>query len=50
LEYAGGANVNTNCTQIIADNVTFTGNSQLKINCSGSGTRPIGTSVATLVE
>jgi hypothetical protein len=50
LQYAGGANVATNCTQIIADNVTFTGNSQLKINCSGSGTKPIGTSVASLVE
>ncbi|HEX4635752.1 MAG TPA: pilus assembly protein TadG-related protein, partial [Rhizomicrobium sp.] len=50
LEYAGGNNTSTNCTQIIADNVTFTGNSLLKINCSGSGTRPIGTSVASLVE
>jgi Flp pilus assembly protein TadG len=50
LFYAGGSNASTNCTQIIADNVTFTGNSQLKINCSGSGTRPIGTSVASLVE
>ena len=50
LEYAGGANVNTNCTQIISDTVTFTGNSQLKINCSGSGTKPIGVSMASLVE
>ncbi|HTC83107.1 MAG TPA: hypothetical protein VK683_02090, partial [Rhizomicrobium sp.] len=50
LFYAGGSNASTNCTQIIADNVTFTGNSQLKINCSSSGTRPIGTSVASLVE
>jgi Flp pilus assembly protein TadG len=53
LQYAGGANVAnvaTDCTQIIADTVTFTGNSQLRINCSGSGTTPIGTSVASLVE
>ena len=50
LQYAGGNNANTNCTQVIADTVTFVGNSLLKINCAGSGTRPIGTSVASLVE
>ncbi|HET7084550.1 MAG TPA: pilus assembly protein TadG-related protein [Rhizomicrobium sp.] len=50
LQYAGGANAATNCTQVIGDTVTFTGNSQLKINCAGSGTKPIGTSVASLVE
>jgi hypothetical protein len=50
LQYAGGNNANTNCTQIIADSVTFVGNSLLKINCSGSGTKPIGTSLASLVE
>jgi Flp pilus assembly protein TadG len=50
LQYAGGNNANTNCTQVIADTVTFVGNSLLKINCSGSGTRPIGTSAASLVE
>ena len=50
LQYAGGNNTSTNCTQVIADNVTFVGNSLLKINCSGYGTRPIGSSVASLVE
>ena len=50
LQYAGGNNANTNCTQVIGDTVSFVGNSLLKINCAGSGTRPIGTSVATLVE
>jgi Flp pilus assembly protein TadG len=50
LQYAGGNNANTNCTQVIADTVTFVGNSKLAINCSGSGTRTIGTSVASLVE
>ena len=50
LQYAGGNNANTNCTQVIADTVTFVGNSLLKVNCSGSGTRPIGTSMASLVE
>jgi len=50
LQYAGGNNANTNCTQIIADNVSFVGNALLKINCTGYGTRPIGTAVASLVE
>lgn len=50
LDYAGGSNVNTNCTQVIADTVTFTGNSQLAVNCSGYGTQPIGASKASLVE
>ena len=50
LEYAGGNNANTNCTQVIGDSVTFVGNSLLKINCSGSGTKPIGVSMASLVE
>lgn len=50
LQYAGGNNASTNCTQVIADTVSFVGNSLLKINCSGSGTRPIGTAVASLVE
>jgi Flp pilus assembly protein TadG len=50
LQYAGGNNANTNCTQVIGDTVSFVGNSLLKINCSGSGTRPIGSSLASLVE
>jgi len=50
LQYAGGNNTSTNCTQVIADTVTFVGNSLLKINCSGYGTRPIGSSAAALVE
>jgi Flp pilus assembly protein TadG len=50
LQYAGGNNADTNCTQVIGDTVTFVGNSLLKINCSGYGTRPIGTAVASLVE
>jgi hypothetical protein len=51
LQYAGGNNADTNCTQVIADTVTFVGNSLLKINCDTTpGTRPIGTSLASLVE
>lgn len=50
LQYAGGDNTDTNCTQVIADTVAFVGNSKLKVNCAGSGTRAIGTAKATLVE
>jgi Flp pilus assembly protein TadG len=50
LQYAGGNNANTNCTQVIGDTVTFVGNSLLKVNCAGTPIIPIGTSVASLVE
>ena len=50
LSYAGGANTKTNCTQLIGDTVIFTGNSYLAIDCSAYDTKPIGTSLAKLVE
>jgi len=50
LQYAGGNTTDTNCTQVIGDTVSFVGNSVLKINCGGSGTKPIGVSMASLVE
>jgi hypothetical protein len=50
VDFAGGANTSTGCTQLIGDTLTFTGNSNLSINCSGSKIKPIGTSLAKLVE
>src|SRR6516165_5352781 len=50
IDFAGGANTSTGCTQLIGDTLTFTGNSNLSINCSGSNVKPIGTSLAKLVE
>lgn len=50
IEYAGGSNVNVNCTQVIGDTISFVGNSTLKVDCSAYGTRSIGTSQAALVE
>lgn len=50
LTYSGGSGGNTGCTQIIADTVTFTGNSGMAINCSGQGTKAIGSGTAQLVE
>jgi hypothetical protein len=42
VDFAGGAGTNTNCTQLIADTITFTGVSGLEINCAGYGVKPIG--------
>jgi Flp pilus assembly protein TadG len=50
INYAGGANTSTGCTQLIGDTVTFTGNSSLSIDCSAYKTKPIGSAVAKLVE
>jgi hypothetical protein len=50
VQYAGGANATTGCTQLIADTITFNGNSNFALNCNGFGTTPIGTAAAALVE
>ena len=50
LTYSGGSGGSTSCTQIIADTVTFTGNSGMAINCDSFGTKPIGSGTAQLVE
>src|ERR1051326_6322251 len=50
LTYSGGSGGSTACTQIIADTVTFTGNSGMAINCDGKGTKAIGSGTAQLVE
>jgi Flp pilus assembly protein TadG len=50
LTYSGGSSGSTSCTQIIADTVTFTGNSGMAINCSSYATKSFGWSTAQLVE
>jgi hypothetical protein len=50
LQYAGGASTSLDCTQLIGNTVTFTGNSQLALNCSKYNTTPFGASVSVLVE
>ena len=50
VQFAGGSNTSKACTQLVADTVTFTGNSQFAINCTGVGTKSIGVAKATLVE
>ena len=51
LFYAGNTGAGSSgCLQLIGDTVSFTGNSNLAVNCTGVGTKPIGTSKASLVE
>jgi Flp pilus assembly protein TadG len=50
VSFAGGANTGDGCMQLVADTITFTGDSNFAINCSGSGTKPIATAAVTLVE
>ena len=50
LGYSGGDGSTTSCTKIIANTVTFTGNSKVQVNCAGLGTAAIGTLTAQLVE
>ncbi len=50
VSFSGGANTSTGCTQVIGDTITFTGNSNLAINCGGYRTRALGSAAARLVE
>lgn len=50
LKFSGGNGTTTSCTQVIADTVTFTGSSNLKVNCAALGTNAIGVQTAQLVE
>ena len=50
VDFAGGAGTGTNCTQLIGDTITFTGNSGLEINCAGYGVKPIGVSGVRIVS
>lgn len=50
INYAGGGSQQSQCTQIIADKITFSGNATLRLNCEGMGTTPVGYGPAQLVE
>ncbi|WP_283811026.1 MULTISPECIES: pilus assembly protein TadG-related protein [Bradyrhizobium] len=50
LSFSGGNGTSTSCTKIIADTLTFTGTSNLQVNCSSLGTATIGSQTAQLVE
>ena len=50
IDWAGGTTTTTQCTQIVANTISFSGTSNLAVDCSALGTRPIGTGTAILVE
>ena len=50
MDFAGGTNTSKTCTQLVADTVKFSGNSNFAVNCSGTGTKPLGASAAVVVE
>jgi hypothetical protein len=50
VSFAGGAGTSTSCTQLVGDTITFTGNSNFAVNCTGYGTKPLGSGIAKLVE
>lgn len=50
VSFAGGSGTGTDCTQLVADTVSFVGNSNFAVNCSSFGTKPLGSTQAVLVE
>jgi hypothetical protein len=50
VTFSGGADASNGCLQLIADTITFVGNSNFAVNCAGSGTKPIGSALAKLAE
>jgi Flp pilus assembly protein TadG len=50
LKFSGGNGTTTSCTQIIADTITFTGSSNVQVNCAALGTSAIGVQTAQLAE
>jgi hypothetical protein len=50
LKFAGGVSTGKGCTQLVGSTLTFTGNSDLQINCASAGTKQLGPPTAVLVE
>ncbi|MEY9755120.1 Flp pilus assembly protein TadG [Bradyrhizobium yuanmingense] len=50
LSFSGGNGTSTSCTKIIADTLTFSGTSNLQVNCTALGTATIGSQTAQLIE
>lgn len=49
IDYAGGSSAKSGCTQLIGDTIKFSGDSNLAIDCKGTGVKPIGLA-SVLVE
>ena len=50
LSFSGGNGTTTSCTKVVADTLTFTGSSNLQVNCAALGVAAIGSTTAQLVE
>ncbi len=50
LTFVGGASGTTGCTQIVTKTVSFSGTSNLSLNCGGTAVKPITNQTAELVE
>ena len=50
LQFTGGFDSGSGCTQIVADTISFAGNSTVTLDCTGYGTKGIGSVTASLVE
>ncbi|MBB4370095.1 Flp pilus assembly protein TadG [Bradyrhizobium sp. cir1] len=50
LSFSGGNGTSTSCTKIIADTLTFSGTSNLQVDCTALGTATIGSQTAQLIE
>jgi hypothetical protein len=50
VKFAGGTQTGSGCTQIVSDEIDFLGNANLETNCTGKGTKTIGSSTSKLVE
>ncbi|MFL5097894.1 MAG: TadE/TadG family type IV pilus assembly protein [Xanthobacteraceae bacterium] len=50
VSFAGGADTTTGCTKLIGNTIKFTGDTNFALDCSGLGTKPIGTTLARLLQ
>jgi Flp pilus assembly protein TadG len=50
ISLTGGSDSSTSCTQVIGGTVTFSGNSNLAVNCSSYKTKPFGATIVRLAS
>jgi hypothetical protein len=50
VSFSGGASTGANCTQLIGNTVTFTGNSGFALNCNNYGTKPFSAQILRITQ
>jgi Flp pilus assembly protein TadG len=50
VDFSGGSGTSMSCTQLIADTITFTGNSAIALNCNNYGTKPFSPLIVKLLS